>query len=131
MRSRRSEAALALAGLLLAGCVAPPAPEAPASGPVVREFARPGGVLRRRLEVLAARCWMDDELGAEALGVDRGTGRIVAAGPQGAMLTVTVRETRDGTALVRLSGPALEDAPRRARMARALETVLEGPEPAC
>lgn len=139
MRWPRPEGAAALLGVLLAGCAGGPPPggahgpaaHGPGSATVEMRFARPGGVLRRRLEVLAARCWLDGELGAEALAVDRRSGRIVAAGPEGALFTLDVEDAPAGAALVRLSGPALADPARRARMARALETVLVGPEPSC
>lgn len=140
MRSRRPEtaAALVLAGLLVGGCAGGAAPgggpgggAAPRTGPVEMRVSRPGGVLRARIEALAARCWLDAELGAEALGVDRRTGRIVAAGATGELLTVAVADAPGGAARVRMTGPALSDPGRRARMADALSRVMEGPEPAC
>lgn len=63
--------------------------------------------------------------------VDRRAGEIRASDNTGSLLLITLAGAGEGAAVVRMSGPALDDPARRARMAHALSRVLEGPEPAC
>jgi hypothetical protein len=122
-RPERRAAPLLLA--LLAGCAQMPAP--PATGPVVARFDRPGGVLAARVERLAADCW----LGSGAMTVDRRAGVLEISDASGLRLAARIAPAGAGAQEVTLSGPALADPARRARMAEALSRVLEGPAPAC
>lgn len=124
---------------LLAACaapapetVAPPAPEpAPAAvGETVR-LPAPPSIARARVERLAAACWLDDELAAEIMVVDRNTGAIVAADGTGELLRVAFAPAGPLDTDVTLTGAALDDAARTARMTDALARALEGVEPAC
>jgi hypothetical protein len=137
---RRALGAAAL--LALAGCAgAPPeAPEPaaaaatpPPGGPQSASvrLAAPGSIARARVERLAVVCWLDDELAAEVMVVDRQTGDIVAADGSGELLRVAFAPSGALETEVRLAGPALADPGRRARMTDALGRALEGPEPAC
>jgi len=91
----------------------------------------PPSLARRRVEELAARCWLDPELSAGLMLVDRKTGGIVASGAEGVLLRVAFAAAGPLSTDVTLSGPALADAARRARMADALSRVMSGAEPAC
>jgi len=116
----------------------PPAPAAEAAaelayagpGAVVRLDA-PASIARRRVEELAVTCWLDDELPAGLMLVDRNTGEIVASGAEGELLRVGFSEVGALATDVRLAGPALSDGDRLIRMEDAVARVLEGPTPAC
>ncbi|GMG83251.1 hypothetical protein LNKW23_24640 [Paralimibaculum aggregatum] len=156
-RAFRAGAALALAGLLSACAatspdpapVAAPEPAAPPAappaarpafdvqppllGPVLapQSLPAPASITRERVERLAVACWLDDELAAEIMLVDRRTGDIVAAGETGELLRIGFAAAGPLETAVQLSGPALADAGRAGRMSRALANALEGERPAC
>ncbi|MGF1445296.1 MAG: hypothetical protein ACFBRM_03750 [Pikeienuella sp.] len=141
--------------LALAACAQQPPPEqappeaaaavAPQPGPEIQApkaqapsdttigvlLKAPGSIARDRVERLAASCWLDDELGAEILLVDRRSGEITAVGGNGDLLRVAFAGRGPLETEVTLSGPALADPDRAERMAGALSRVLEGAEPAC
>ncbi len=121
---------------LLGACAAPaerPAPEpaAPEPGGLSVTLAAPGSIARDRVERLAARCWLDAELAAEVMLVDRRTGEIVAGDATGELLRIAFAPAGALETEVRLAGPALDDPARAGRFEAALARALEGPEPAC
>jgi hypothetical protein len=104
----------------------------PADGAVLEAVIRaPPSLARRRVEELAVTCWLDDELSAGLMLVDRNTGEIVIAAAEGEILRIGFREAGTLETAVALAGPALAVPGRRARMADALSRVMEGAEPAC
>lgn len=130
-------AALIPALAALAACAAPkpepvappPPPEPPAANAI--RLGAPMSMARTRVERLAASCWLDNELAAEIMVVDRQTGEIVAAGAEGELLRIAFAAAGPVDTDVSLSGPALTDSARAARMENALARALEGAEPAC
>ncbi len=127
-------------GALLAACAAAPAPEPappaalalePEPAGLTERLAAPASIARARVERLAARCWLDAELAAEVMLVDRRTGEIVAAGAVGELLRIGFQPTGPLETEVRLAGPALDDRARAGRLRAALARALEGAEPAC
>lgn len=141
------------AAAVVAGCANPPNP-GPEPGPAARSTpvappAQPAGptplagperlvrvpapleTARERVEILAARCWLDAELAAEMLLVDRRGGTMIAVGETEELLQIAFRPGAAQTTLVTLSGPALADPDRAGRMTAALDRVLEGTDPAC
>ncbi|MEM9144765.1 MAG: hypothetical protein AAGC57_01105 [Pseudomonadota bacterium] len=130
--------AAAVAALLLAGCAAepvpppqlPPPPQPPVAVTEIR-LAAPPSIARDRVERLAASCWLDQELAAEIMVVDRATGEIVAASEAGELLRIGFAPAGALDTDVRLSGAALQDQARSRRMTGALGRALDGPEPVC
>ncbi len=134
-----------LGAALLAGCaapepqpvaVAPPAPQ-PEPAPLVDPTAEtvrlqaPSSIARDRVERLAASCWLDAELAAEIMLVDRHSGAIVATDATGEVLRIAFAPAGPLDTDVTLTGAAMADADRSARMTDALSRALEGPVPAC
>jgi len=131
-------APLALA--LLAACAArapQPAPE-PAPAPPVAvapnlavTVPAPASIAGERVERLAVVCWLDDELAAAQMVVDRQTGAIVAVSADRDLLRIALEPDGPLATRVMLEGPALSDPARAGRMEDALSRVLEGETPAC
>lgn len=134
--------------LLLTGCAAAvPPPVMPAPSAAHPAFPAPGtapdpvgqgvrveapaSIARNRVEELAAACWLDAELRADAMIVDRQTGAIVATGADGPLLRIAFAPLGALATDVRLTGRALDDPQRRARLVDALGRVLDGATPAC
>jgi hypothetical protein len=139
MRAARLAAALAGPALLIA-CAAPAPPEgygaySPPPPPegvwhgVILEAAYPD--VREGLEQVAARCWLDAELGAANLLVDRNTGDLTFYDDGGEMLAADIVPVRPGVVEVRLVGAAMAEPGRRARMETSLANTVAAGESRC
>lgn len=122
--------------VLLAGCAAeaakpPPVASLPPPAANAVRLSAPLSIARERVERLAASCWLDAELDAELMVVDRRNGSIVAAGADGELLRIAFAEAGPLDTDVALTGTALTDPARAARMRSSLTRALEGEEPAC
>jgi len=133
----RAGAILIAAMALLGACAQAPDAPAPltagaagADGIVVRVGA-PEPLLRPRVERLAAACWLDAELEGALMLVDNRKRQIKIAAAEGEVLRVGFIPAGPRATDVRLTGPALSDPALADRMAGALETAMEGAEPAC
>lgn len=104
----------------------------PPLGPVLEPVVlrAPMSIARSRVEMLAASCWLDDELAAEIMLVDT-RGDIVAAGAEGEMMRIGFAPVGPLETAVRLSGPAVADQARAQRMTAALSRSIDSARPTC
>ena len=136
---------LAIAALTLAACesTSPPTtgflPSSQlayplAEGPEVTvELDQTLAEARPFVEQVAARCWLDGVVQADAMIVDRATGRIVLTGPSEDLAVVDFIPTADAEALarMRLSGAVLTNKEKTERMLEHLERAERTGEIAC
>ncbi|MEL6577328.1 MAG: hypothetical protein AAFQ81_15715 [Pseudomonadota bacterium] len=85
------------------------------------------------VEEVAARCWLDGVLRADAMIVDRASGRIVMTGETDDLLIVDFIPRADSQALaaLRLSGPAVTNEEQTRRLLEHLERAERTGEVAC
>ncbi|MEM6946102.1 MAG: hypothetical protein AAF565_20340, partial [Pseudomonadota bacterium] len=96
-----------------------PPPYPLAEGPELTiELGLPTAEARPFVEEVAARCWLDGVLQADAMIVDRASGRIVMTGETADLLTVDFIPRPDPTQLasMRLSGPAISNEEQTRRL---------------
>ena len=128
-------------GLLLA--LAACAQSAPPSGYGYRQPAAPEesfrsvvleeeyAAVRSGLERVAAECWLDGELRAANLLVDRNTGDLGFYDDAGKMLTADIVPIRTRVTEVRLIGAAIEAPGRYERMKSSLTRTVASGSAAC
>lgn len=98
--------------------------------PVVR---LPAGLFkaRERVERLAGLCWLDFELGAHQIFVNRIANTMTAVGRKSDLLSVAVTRVSATETDIALTGPALKDANLEKRLIDTTVTSLIGEEPHC
>ncbi|MEM9784052.1 MAG: hypothetical protein AAF899_16455 [Pseudomonadota bacterium] len=147
---RPTHSALKLAGLGaglaagLAACAAPeptgptdvsgfPPPVNPRVEPIVElELMRPTAEAKPFIEEVAARCWLDGVVQADAMLVDRNTGKIVMTGETDNLLVIDFLPVTDpGLARMRLTGPVLTNTSMTERLLGHLERAQEDGEIDC
>jgi len=123
--------------LALAACATDePAPVPVAQVPaqpanIVYSVQKPEGQARTFVEEVAARCWLDTELRAAAVIVDRQTGRIIVVGDTEALLVADFTPVGDTRTDVALTGPAIEDTARATRLTLRLSQAEASGDTAC
>ena len=132
-----ARAYLSLICLAFAAC----ASDEPAPVPVAQVPAQPASVVysvqkpeaeaRTFVEEVAARCWLDAELGAAAVIVDRQTGRIIVVGETEALLVADFTPAGDTRTDVAITGPAIEDTARATRLTLRLSQAEASGDTAC
>ncbi|MEM7497076.1 MAG: hypothetical protein AAF371_03670 [Pseudomonadota bacterium] len=85
------------------------------------------------VEEVAARCWLDGVLQADAMVVDRASGRIVMTGETADILVVDFipRPSVEALATMRLSGPVVTNEQKTRRLIEHLERAERTGEIAC
>ncbi|MEO0957893.1 MAG: hypothetical protein AAFY66_05410 [Pseudomonadota bacterium] len=115
--------------------VPPGLPDYPlAEGPELTiELGLPQPEAQLFVEEVAARCWLDGVLRADAMVVDRASGRIVMTGETDDLLIVDFipRGTPQSLAAMRLSGAAVTNEEQTRRLIEHLERAERTGEVAC
>ena len=123
--------------LALAACAADdPAPVPIAQTPanpvgVVYTIQKPEAAARIFVEEVAARCWLDTELQAAAVIVDRQTGKIVVVGETEALVVAEFATLGEAATQVALTGPAVDDTARATRLTLRLQQAEASGDTAC
>lgn len=110
------------------------APLAPASAQpagMVYTMEKPEADARSFVEEVAARCWLDAELQAAAVIVDRQTGRIVVVGETEALVVADFAPLGETRTDVALTGTAIEDTARATRLVLRLNQAEASGDTAC
>ena len=110
---------------------APAAPAPAQTNGIVYTMAKPEAQARSFVEEVAARCWLDAELQAAAVIVDRQTGRIVVVGETEALVVADFAAADDTSTDIALTGPAIEDTARATRLVLRLNQAEASGNTAC
>jgi len=123
--------------LALSACATAPAEHATPTTTTTRPaelrmtLERPEADARTLVEQVAARCWLDAELQANALIVDKQTGRMVVVGETEELLTARFSAIDAKNTRLSLTGPAIDDTALATRLMTHLRIAEDTGETAC